>query len=174
MQDNWYEAAVSFTGPHRIVSVVDWASDAPDSYPTVLPGTYNVFPWGINDPSVANRSMVEEPFDTLASPIGWHAVSLANDPQSDSIRGNNKTGLFRNTTTTWGNNVFAHENWSGRNVWVDNYRPDGGAEKIFNFSYDPKWTNSSQESLDEAKKYIDAVVTQLFYTSNLVHDLFYR
>ena len=44
---------------------------------------------------------------------------------------------------------------------------------IFDYTYDPKSTNSS-DSLDEAKKYINATVTQLFYTSNLVHDLYYR
>ena len=29
MKDNWYEAAVAAEAPHRIVSVVDWASDSP-------------------------------------------------------------------------------------------------------------------------------------------------
>ena len=28
--------------------------------------------------------------------------------------------------------------------------------------------------MDEAQSYINATVTQLFYTSNLLHDLFYR
>lgn len=28
--------------------------------------------------------------------------------------------------------------------------------------------------MDEAQKYINTTVTQLFYTSNLVHDLYYR
>ena len=44
---------------------------------------------------------------------------------------------------------------------------------IFDYTYDPKPANSS-DSLDEAKKYINTTVTQLFYTSNLVHDLYYR
>lgn len=29
MEDNWYEATVSAALPHRIISVVDWASDSP-------------------------------------------------------------------------------------------------------------------------------------------------
>jgi extracellular elastinolytic metalloproteinase len=29
MENNWYEATVSASLPHRIVSVVDWASDSP-------------------------------------------------------------------------------------------------------------------------------------------------
>ena len=64
MQDNWYEAAVSAVAPHRIISVVDWASDAPipgPSQPTLA--TYNVFTWGVNDPEVGNRTMNEKPND---------------------------------------------------------------------------------------------------------------
>jgi extracellular elastinolytic metalloproteinase len=69
--------------------------------------------------------------------------------------------------------VFAHENWEGQAGWLNNYRPDGGEQLIFNYTYNPKTTDKS-DSLDEAKKYINATVTQLFYTSNLVHDLYYR
>jgi extracellular elastinolytic metalloproteinase len=69
--------------------------------------------------------------------------------------------------------VFAHENWGGQNNWLHNYRPDGGEQLFFNYTYDPKQTVDS-DSLDEAKKYINTTVTQLFYTSNLVHDLYYR
>jgi extracellular elastinolytic metalloproteinase len=171
MKDNWYEAAVSFHPPHRIVSVVDWASDSPipTPDPSDTPATYNVFGWGINDPSVGNRSIFKENFDVLASPVGWHTLPFTNDPQSRRV----SKAFYRNTTTTWGNNVFAHEDWEGRNSWVDNYRPDGGKDKVFDYPYDPKLTNSS-DSLDEAKKYINATVTQLFYTSNMVHDLYYR
>lgn len=69
--------------------------------------------------------------------------------------------------------VFAHENWGGQNSWLHNYRPNGGDEMFFNYPYNPKTTDKS-DSLDEAKKYINATITQLFYTSNLVHDLYYR
>jgi extracellular elastinolytic metalloproteinase len=173
MQDNWYEAALSFKPPHRIISVVDWASDSPLPSAPPVPGTYNIFAWGINDPSVGNRSIVKEPFDSIASPVGWHTLPFAHDPQSEGSR-RKSSEFYRNTTTTWGNNVFAHENWEGRNAWVDNIRPDGGEDRIFNFTYDPQWTNTSDDSLVEAKKYINATIAQLFYTSNLVHDLYYR
>ena len=181
MQDNWYEAAVSASQPHRIISVVDWASDSPMPVAPVPPtierkqGTYNVFGWGVNDPSEGERSEQKEYFDALASPVGWHSLPYANDPQS--IRAKVKKGpkgeKFRNTTTTWGNNVFAHENWEGRNDWEFNYRPDAGDTMVFNYTYDPKKTDR-EDAQDEAQKYINATVTQLFYTSNLVHDLYYR
>lgn len=116
MQDNWYETAVSAAAPHHIVSVVDWASDSPIPVPKSPSSpehtTYNVFAWGINDPSVGNQSIQKENYDVLASPIGWHSLSFANDPQSVTLKvksGPNGKKL-RNTTMTWGNNVFAHEN----------------------------------------------------------------
>ena len=88
MQDNWYEAAVTNKAPHRIVSVVDWASDSPmpvapvPDEPTHGSASYNVFKWGVNDPSEGNRTIEKENFDGLASPVGWHALPIANDPQS--------------------------------------------------------------------------------------------
>ncbi|KAJ2917283.1 hypothetical protein MD484_g3107, partial [Candolleomyces efflorescens] len=173
MEDNWYDAAVSVTPPHKIISVVDWASDAPIPKPKEpVVATYSVFSWGINDPSVGERSIEKENFDALASPAGWHAIPYAHDPSQTNVR--RKGGDFwRNTTTTWGNNVFAQENWEGQNAYINNYRPDGGAEKVFDFEYAPKETERA-DALEEAKKYINATVTQLFYTSNLVHDLYYR
>jgi extracellular elastinolytic metalloproteinase len=105
MADNWYEASVSAHAPHRIISVVDWASDAPvpDEPADKKPASYKVFKWGINDPSEGERSIEYENFDSLASPVGWHALPHKKDPSSGF---KSKNGEFwRNTTTTWGNNV---------------------------------------------------------------------
>ncbi|KAG6819501.1 hypothetical protein H0H93_011238 [Arthromyces matolae] len=176
MQDNWYEASVSANAPHRIISVVDWASDAPiPTDPEVTPATYNVFAWGVNDPAEGNRTLNKENFDAFASPAGWHALPYAHDPSNDKLSrsGKKNKGFWHNTTTTWGNNVFAQENWEGRNSYIDNYRPDAGSSKNFDFTYKPKSTDK-EDALDEAKKYINNTVAQLFYTTNLVHDLYYR
>ncbi|KAL5501075.1 hypothetical protein ACEPAH_9462 [Sanghuangporus vaninii] len=184
MQDNWYEAAVSMHRPHKIVFVVDWAADAAIDSAQLAPtpkkpkkdkraefATYNVFSWGINDPECGNRTYEKEGSDKLASPLGWHSIPAVNDPKSAG-RAVSKDQI-NNYTTTWGNNGFAHENWEGRNNWEDNYRPDAGSSLSFNYTYDPKERDGS-DSLSEAKKYINTTVTQLFYTVNLVHDLFYR
>lgn len=105
MQDNWYETSVSATAPHKIISVVDWASDAPiPKVPEVVSATYNVFKWGVNDPSVGSRSIEKENFDSLASPVGWHAIPYAHDPSFKGVR-LSTNDFYRNTTTTWGNNV---------------------------------------------------------------------
>ena len=174
MKDNWYEAAVSANSPHKIISVVDWASDAYAPIPRNDRGlaTYNVFKWGINDPSEGDRSIETEYNDKLASPLGWHSLPTANDPYlADKRLGHGSS--IRNTTVTWGNNIFAHENWEGRNAYLSNYRPDGGEDLNFDYVYDPKLT-PGEDALEEAKKYINATITQLFYTSNMAHDLFYR
>lgn len=104
MQDNWYEAVVSRQAPHRILSVVDWASDAPAPKEPAQrsPATYNVFPFGINDPSEGNRSFNKEMFDPLASPLGWHVIPITNDPLSSDLK---KKVRYSNYTTTFGNNV---------------------------------------------------------------------
>ncbi|KAI0039247.1 peptidase M36 [Auriscalpium vulgare] len=99
-----------------------------------------------------------------------HHSLTASDPLSVNVR---KTSTYSNYTTTFGNNVFAHENWEGQSSWLHNYRHDGGKGLEFDYTYDPKPTNRT-DSLDEAKKYINATVTQLFYTTNLIHDLYYR
>lgn len=67
--------------------------------------------------------------------------------------------------------VFAHENWEGANQWLHNYRPDAGKSLAFDFKYGPKGENGSTVV---PKDYINLTITQLFYTSNKVHDLFYR
>lgn len=105
MRDNWYEAHVSVHEPHNIISVVDWASDAylPKKGKPATP-SYNVFAWGINDPSEGNRSTYSEKPDSLASPAGWHALPKLNDPKFAGARLTNKDE-WHNTTTTWGNNV---------------------------------------------------------------------
>jgi len=175
MRDNWYEASVTAHAPHKIVSVIDWASDSTipvPKKPAAAEAAYNVFGWGVNDPAVGGRSTQRESFDALASPAGWHAIPYAHDPQSQDPRGRKGGDFWRNTTTTWGNNVFAQENWEGANSYINNYRPDS-AEKAFDYTYDPQVTEKD-EALSEAKKYIDAAVTQLFYTNNLIHDFYYR
>jgi extracellular elastinolytic metalloproteinase len=173
MKDNWYEAAVSAHSPHKIISVVDWASDAHAPIPgkDKGPATYKVFKWGINDPTEGNRTTETEYGDRLASPLGWHSLPVANDPFSSKRF--TRDSSIRNTTVTWGNNVFAHENWEGLNGYLSNYRPDGGEDLKFEYVYDPQST-PSEDALQEAKKYINATITQLFYTSNMVHDLYYR
>lgn len=128
MQDNWYEAHVDARLPTRIMNVVDWVSDysghddkkcwpgkVADDHLAPIPKDpkgiretiYKVWPWGVNDPQEGKRDIVKSPHDETASPIGWHTIPAANNPQSDygyPLQGlsSEETCHF---TTTWGNNV---------------------------------------------------------------------
>ncbi|KAG8934443.1 Fungalysin/Thermolysin Extracellular metalloproteinase 5 [Tulasnella sp. 418] len=183
MQDNWYEAYLDATTPSRIVSVVDWVSDSP--VPTVAPipkdpeepvsATYKVWPWGINDPQCGKRKVITDPWDKVASPYGWHTIPKKNNPTheraGDDFKGSDEDVLH--FSTTWGNNAFAQENWEGRSNFVKNYRPDAGSNMTFVYPWGASDKKHAGEKV-EPKSYIDASVTQLFYTTNLVHDLYYR
>ncbi|KAJ1962790.1 hypothetical protein GGI12_002434 [Dipsacomyces acuminosporus] len=66
--------------------------------------------------------------------------------------------------TTVGNNVWAQANPTGGATWKNNYRPKAAAGNVFNYTID----------LAKApKSYIDAAITQLFYSVNIMHDLSY-
>ncbi|KAJ2337862.1 hypothetical protein GGH92_007419, partial [Coemansia sp. RSA 2673] len=65
------------------------------------------------------------------------------------------------TNTTAGNNVWAQNNPDGGYGWLANHRPTA-ANPIFAFPLDLTQPPSS---------YVDASVTQLFYTVNMMHDL---
>jgi len=109
MQDNWYEASVAMAAPHRIISVVDWASDAylrpvPKPEEPETTAQYLGYAWGVNDPECGERSVLKQNDDLLASPVGWHSLPYSEDPTYDGVAIKAKS-FFRNTTTTWGNNV---------------------------------------------------------------------
>jgi hypothetical protein len=44
----------------------------------------------------------------------------------------------------------------------------------FSYPYAPNPADTEEDLMAEAQSHIDATVTQLFYTSNMAHDLFYR
>ncbi|KAG9256725.1 Fungalysin metallopeptidase-domain-containing protein [Emericellopsis atlantica] len=138
LEDNWLLTYVDAADTSRVVGVVDYDSDA----------TYEVYPWGFNDPldSDVERTVVEDPWLLEASPLGWH-----ND------------GISKYTTTR-GNNGIAQVNPSGADGYLDRYRPES---KDLAFEY-PFSLNETDNT-----KYWDASITQLYYTANHLHDLLY-
>ncbi|KIJ10473.1 hypothetical protein PAXINDRAFT_16559 [Paxillus involutus ATCC 200175] len=129
------------------------------------------------------RETIKELGDT--SPTGWHTLPVSSDPSvEESDRAAMGDSFWRTTNTTWGNNIFTHENWDGRNAWMYNRRPEGSVEAQmnitltpsvkFSYPYAPNPADTEEDSMVEAQSHIDDTVTQLFYTSNMAHDLFYR
>ncbi|CUA76985.1 Extracellular metalloproteinase 5 [Rhizoctonia solani] len=197
MLDNWYEAYVSASDPKSVLSVVDWVSDSRlpqleakfeshgielNGAASLAPqsGSYKVWKWGINDPGSGNRSVEQAWYDSIASPLGWHTISRAKNPDdSPDWIGRHESQYDNQTylhfTSTWGNNVFAQENWGrrGNKDWIHKYRPDAGSDR--NFVYDYCHESGLGDTPDcSPRDYVNVSVTQLFYTVNMVHDLYYR
>jgi extracellular elastinolytic metalloproteinase len=109
---------------------------------------YNVWPPPYESPNHGPRTMVADPADTLASPFGWHDTDGLDGPEF---------------TITRGNNVHAYEDRDGDGETLNN-EPDGGAELLFDFPYDPDW---------EPQQIVDAATVNLFFWNNILHDFAY-
>lgn len=107
--------------------------------------SYNVFAFPVEAPTFGARTLLANPWDLVASPEGWH---------SDGTN---------SYTITRGNNAFAYTDEANTNT--AQFSPDGGATRTFDFPLD---ITLSQQS------YTSAAVTNLFYTSNKMHDVFYK
>ena len=121
----------------------------------------------MNDPVSGKRSILEAPFDEIASPYGWHSYPGSGEPFTSATPGVTAKDGWVNTTTTIGNNVFAQENWEGQSNYIRNGRPLANSSLVFDFEY------GAEEGL-RPKEYVDLAVTELFYTCNMFHDLTYR
>ncbi|CAA7197053.1 T9SS-dependent M36 family metallopeptidase [Chryseobacterium potabilaquae] len=107
--------------------------------------SYNVFALPVEAPTFGLRSIVSNPWILSSSPEGWH---------SDGTN---------HYTITRGNNVYAYEDTSHANV--PGFSPDGGASRNFNFPYSNHGTPVANQN---------AAITNLFYTNNKAHDIFYQ
>jgi extracellular elastinolytic metalloproteinase len=107
--------------------------------------SYNVFAFPVEAPTFGTRTLVTNPWDLTASPEGWH---------SDGTN---------HYTITRGNNTFAYTDEANTNA--AQFSPDGGATRSFDFPLDVTLSQTT---------YTSAAVTNLFYTSNKMHDVFYK
>ncbi|KAH7110303.1 extracellular metallo proteinase 2 [Dendryphion nanum] len=142
IMSNWLLTYVDAKTGDQVHGVVDYSADA----------TYEVYPWGINDPTEGSRVVVTDPFDTQSSEFGWHSTGAE---EFDTLRGNNG---------------IAHNNPSGELIYIgdkylDAYRPVSKDLK-FEYPFPPNET--------DPLKYRDASITQLFYTANIYHDLLHK
>ncbi|KAF2218306.1 fungalysin metallopeptidase [Elsinoe ampelina] len=133
---NWLLTYIDAETKKEVLGVVDYSADA----------TYQVYPWGLNDPTEGSRQSLVDPFDKTASEFGWQSIGTTS------------------YTTTRGNNGIAQTNPSGGTAYLNNYRPTS-SNNVFQYAYSPTSGAPSQ--------YVDASVTQLFYTANTYHDLLY-
>jgi extracellular elastinolytic metalloproteinase len=137
VEDNWLLTYVDASSTTEIVGVVDYVSDL---------ATYEVYPWGVNDPTEGSRTIKTDPWLLSASPFTWIGDGTTN------------------YTTTRGNNAIAQVNPTGGTAYLNNFRPVSPQNK---FEYPYSVTDTDVQS------YWNASITQLFYTSNQLHDLLY-
>lgn len=105
--------------------------------------THFLSPWKVSDPDKGSRSIEKDPWVSSASPATWHGPAFTN--------------------TTRGNNGNAGANWLNDVAIEGDYRPYE-ADLKFNYGLDLNGNYTT---------YANASVTQLFYTSNVYHDLLY-
>ncbi len=112
-----------------------------------LGSIYNVYALPLEGASFGSRSVLTDPHSTTASPFGWHDTDGADGAEY---------------TITQGNNVYAYEDRDDNDT--PGYSPDGGADLLFDFPLD-----LSQSPADNQ----DAIITNLFYVNNILHDILY-
>lgn len=108
--------------------------------------SYNVFKLPIESPTFGSRSLVTNPWILASSPEGWHS---------------NGTTHY---TITRGNNVYAYDDKDDDETTFGS-SPDGGTLRNFDFPY-----SASAKAINN----LPASTTNLFYISNMVHDVFYK
>ncbi len=107
---------------------------------------YQAFEMPIESPYFGNFTNAVQPAHPTASPFGWH--------DTNGVAG-------AEFTVTRGNNANAYED--GNNP---GYQPDGGAGLDFTgYAFNQVYSGANQ--------YEDAAITNLFYWSNIVHDVVY-
>ena len=128
----------------------------PQSFLQVLGGSYRVVPYNYESPNHITRQLVSNPENALASPRGWH--------DSNSLTGNVSSLRYNYTR---GNNAFARDDRAGTNG-IGSYPL--GAGTYPNFTFDFPYTDTTAD----AATYTDASVTNLFYMTNIMHDVWWQ
>ncbi|MFQ5514213.1 MAG: M36 family metallopeptidase [Myxococcota bacterium] len=111
----------------------------------VAEASYRVFAPPLTSPAAGSASLERDAWDPIASPLGWH------DDGSGA------------STTTIGNNAVVQEDRDADDM--GGFRPEGGAGLDFDFAYDP---------LGAPLDNLSAALTQVFYWTSYLHDVFWR
>ncbi|MBK9177803.1 MAG: M36 family metallopeptidase, partial [Flavobacteriales bacterium] len=114
------------------------------------PNDFNVYGWPTESPSHGPRTQRNAPWTLggIASPYGWQDTNGANGAEY---------------TITRGNNVWAQEDIDNNNGTVG-FSPDGGATLDFDFTINLGGAPST---------YQGALITNLYYWNNTLHDVLY-
>ncbi len=117
--------------------------------PVIGGGSYRVFALPTESASFGPRTLVVDPADSLASPFGWHDTDGKTGPEYTITRGNNAHAYLDLTNT----NASSGD------------EPNGGTSLLFDNPY---------LATGEPDTNRQAATTNLFYVSNMVHDITFR
>ncbi|MBN8480502.1 MAG: M36 family metallopeptidase [Xanthomonadales bacterium] len=109
--------------------------------------TYRAFP--VESPNHGPRALLANPSDPVASPFGWHDTNGVAGAEFTTLRGNNAY-------------VYLDVDANGA---PDALTPDGGATLAFDFPFSPA---------DAPSAYYAALMTNAFYWTSHLHDIFQR
>jgi len=114
-------------------------------------GDLNVYGWPLESPSHGPRSLRNMPWTQggIASPFGWNDTNGATGPEY---------------TITRGNNVWAKEDIANDNEATIGFAPSGGAGLDFDFPVNLAGAPTTYQS---------ALITNLYYWNNVMHDVWY-
>lgn len=113
--------------------------------------SYNIYALPLESPNDGDRMVVRNPADKLASPYGWHDTNGVVGPEF---------------TITRGNNVNAYADTIDDNAPDPASQPDGGRGLDFDHEI---------PTFDAGPLvFRDAAVDNLFYWSNVMHDVTFR
>jgi hypothetical protein len=113
---------------------------------------YRVYALPAESPNhVAGSTLVTDPENIAASPFGWHDTDGVSGPEY---------------TITRGNNVHAYDDSGNNNGSIGN-EPDGTATLSFDFPSNLAQAPTTPQNLA-------ANTTNVFYMSNMMHDIYYN
>jgi Ca2+-binding RTX toxin-like protein len=144
----WYEASCSTT-TGEVAHLSSWVAHA----------SYNVINYTQEAPLYAPRTIEVDPQDPIASPFGWHDTNGSAGSEFTDTRGNNVFAQGARDDDPIFDLLFQG------NPVGSGPRPDGGAALNFDFAFDDTQNPST---------YLSAATTNLFYVSNIVHDIHYQ
>lgn len=119
-----------------------------DAVSAAASGSYRVFELPAESPNHGPHTLVTNPHIVEASPFGWHDIDGDGTPEY---------------TITRGNNAHAYPDLNDLDRSSGN-EPDGGAGLLFDYPYSP-----DAEPIEQ----LETAVVNLFYMSNMIHDISY-
>jgi len=141
-----------FIGPLEAPKTISNTNTA-SSFNMIAPpaASYRVYAMPIESPNYGSRTLVSNPENLTASPFGWHDTNGDDTPEF---------------TNTRGNNVDAYDDDNANNNPDGKYAFSPGGNLIFDFPLNTTYSGGDQSE--------NAAITNLFYWTNIIHDVTYQ